>query len=333
MSTHSPTPTRAEREAAEWLTILNQKLVTLDQQTQFERWLAADAEHARAYERGKGILQLTSEFSDLLAEAREHENIARDSRRSRLRYVALAASLVLAVGLTFLAAREFGWFGLGNQFETSTAQVKDIQLEDGTLVTLGAASRIAVDFSAHERRVTLTRGEAFFEVTRDTSRPFLVMADNTTVRVLGTKFDVHYGQQAVRVAVVEGRVEVMQDVARKPSTPTPEPARTELLMAGDTAVATQAGAIVTANDPNKEDFGAWRQGRLVYVDARLKDIVSDMDRYFDGDVTLADESLGEEQLTITFRADEIDRGLQLLEQALPVRVVRTSPEQIVLARR
>ena len=243
----------------------------------------------------------------------------------------MAASAVLALGAVLFAASEFSGFGLGHKFETATAQVKDIQLDDGTLVTLGADSKIAVEFGKHERRVQLTRGEAFFEVTRDTNRLFLVMAGDTVVRVLGTKVNVHYEQQPVRVAVVEGRVEVMHADLVKVATPKQKPAQRQLLAAGDTAVATQAGAVVTSSHANKEDLGAWRQGRLVYVDARLKDIISDMNRYFDGEIQLANEGLGERQLTITFRADEIDRGIELIEGALAVRVVRSGPKQVMLA--
>jgi transmembrane sensor len=329
----SPTPTRAEIEAAEWLTTLNQRLVTLEQRTRFEEWLRADPEHARAYERSKSVFQVASSLSTMLEETIEEDRRERESRRRRMRNVAMAASLVLSVGAAFFLAREFDWPGRGDRFETSTAQVKDVQLEDGTLVTLGAASGIAVDFGKRERRVKLIRGQAFFEVARDTSRPFLVTAGDTVVRVLGTKFDVHYGQQAVRVAVVEGRVEVMRAADLEKIELTPAPASKEVLTVGDTAVATESGDIVISSHPNKEDFGAWRQGRLVYVDARLTDIVSDMDRYFDGELELADEALGERQLTITFRANEIDRALELLEAALPLRAVRTSQKKIVLTRR
>ena len=138
---------------------------------------------------------------------------------------------------------------------------------------------------------------------------------------------------AVRVAVVEGRVEVMHAALATVAAPKQEPLQRQLLAAGDTAVATKAGAVMTSSHANKEDLGAWRQGRLVYVDARLEDVISDMNRYFDGEIQLANEGLGERQLTITFRADEIDRGIELIEGALPVRVVRTGQKKVMLAER
>ncbi len=334
MSIKSPAPTCAQIEAGEWLTIMSQRLVSIDQRNEFQAWLEADPEHVRAYEAGKDLFQNAGACADLLKEARAEETALLELRRKRLRYAGMAAGAVLAASAALFAARELSWSWPGRGFETVTGQVKDVQLDDGTLVTLGAASQIEIEFGKHERRVELARGEAFFEVARDTRRPFLVTAGDTLIRVLGTKFDVHYGQRAVRVAVADGRVEVMHAPEAIASAPQHGSAQRQLLAAGETAVATKAGAIITSiHQANKEDLGAWRQGRLVYVDARLKEIVSDMNRYFDGEIQLADAGLGERQLTMTFRADEIEQGIELIEGALPVRAVRTGKKKVLLAYR
>jgi transmembrane sensor len=332
MNAKPSTPTRAEIEAGEWLATMSQRLVTIDQRNEFEAWLKASPEHARAYETGKDVFQLATTCSDLLADTRAEEEAEFQSRRKRLKYSVVAAGVIVALSAVFFAGQEFSWFGSGKKFETSTAQVKDFRLDDGTLVTLGAASEVAVEFDKNERRVRLRRGEAFFEVTRDTNRPFVVMAGDTAVRVLGTQFNVHYGADAVRVAVAEGRVEVVK-ADETATAPVETPTTRAVLTAGETAVATRTGGIITSSSDDKEDLAAWRQGRLVYVDARLRDVVSDMNRYFDGEIELADEKLGERQLTITFRSDEIDRGLDMLHGVLPVQVVRTAPNRILLTRR
>lgn len=333
MSIKPSTPTQAEVEAGEWLAMMSQRLVTIDQRKQFENWLKANPEHARAYETGNEVFQMAATCSDLLEETRAEEAAVRKSRRRKLKYSAVAASALVALGAIFFAVRDFSGFGLGKKFETSTAQVKDFQLDDGTRVTLGAASEMTVEFGKKERRVQLRHGEAFFEVTRDTSRPFVVVAGETVVRVLGTQFNVHYGKDAVRVAVAEGRVEVVQADNETATASLHTLSKRAILTAGETAVATRAGDIVTSSDADKEGLAAWRQGRLVYVDARLRDVVSDMNRYFDGEIEVADEELGQRELTITFRSEEIDRGLDLLERALPVHAIRTGPKRILLTRR
>jgi transmembrane sensor len=337
----SPRPaafSRVETEASEWLVAMSDRTVSLKQRNQFEAWLRADPEHVRIYQVQKAAWSAVGDMRHLLDEMPEASISSLSTLGVRVfspraRYFALAAVLLVAlVGGGFLAER-LSLFSRPDGFETTTAQVKDVKLEDGTLVTLGASSRIQVSFNKKERRVVLTRGEAFFEVTRDTARPFYVAAGNTLVRVVGTKFDVHYGLEAVRVSVVEGRVEVMKSDEASVAAPTRKRRTLQVLTAGEAAVSEPSGRIATANNLNTEDLGAWRQGRFVYVDAHLRDVIADINRYYDGNIEVADDKVGDLQLTTAFRADQIDRMLEVLERALPIEVTRTGEHRIVLSER
>jgi len=351
---------RIEVEASEWLVAMSDRSVSLEERSRFEAWLSTDPEHERIYQIQKTawstvarMPQLLDETSPLDASLLRHSPLQPAGREitgfdrqpeglagflegekvlgaPRMKYFALAAALALITIGLFLARNQFPFFKTGDAFETSVAQVKDVKLSDDTLVTLGASSHIDVDFRKSERRVVLTRGEAFFEVTRDTSRPFFVTAGQTLVRVVGTKFDVHYGTEAVRVAVLEGRVEILKaDDAT--FTTTQKTAVKQVLTAGRAAVAEPTGEIATTDSVKTEDLGAWRHGRLVYVDTRLRDVVADINRYYNGKIDLADGSTGEMRLTTAFRVDQIDRMLEVLQRALPVDAMRTADGRIVLS--
>lgn len=333
MSVTSSSFSRIEIEASEWLVAMSDRTVSLEERAKFESWLKADPEHARIYGAQKSAWHATARMPHLLEEALASELPVSSSRHSPSWYAAIAASFALVALAGVLAVSHFGWPWRGTQYETAAAQVKDVKLEDGTLVTLGAASHIDVEFGKGVRRVLLTRGEAFFEVARDTNRPFVVTAGDTQVRVLGTKFDVHYGPRTVRVSVLEGRVEVVK-VGEEVGAATPHPdARKQVLTAGEAAIAEKSGVIATTASLKSEDLGAWRQGRLVYVDARLRDVVADINRYYDGRIELADDTVGDMQLTAAFRADQIGRMLEVLEGSLPVRVERPDDDRIVLSSR
>lgn len=320
---------RIECKASEWLVAMSDRTVSLEQRLHFETWLNADAEHQRVYEAQKAAWTAVTRMRSVFGEA-SGESRSRDRSR-RAAGFAIAASLALvAVGL-FIGYR-ISSFNADPIYATSIGQVRDIKLSDDTLVTLGASSRIDVDFSEHERRVTLTQGEAFFEVTRDTSRPFFVTAGATLVRVVGTKFDVHHGASTVRVSVAEGRVEVMQADAKIP-VPVAATHQIQVLTAGQAAVAEISGRVVETDTVDQEDLGAWRSGRLVYVDSRLRDVVADINRYYDGRIELADEAIGDTQLTAAFRVDQIDRMLEVLQGALPVRATQTADGRIVISRK
>jgi transmembrane sensor len=316
-----------EEQASEWLVLLSERTVSLDARARFQDWLRADPEHARVYEAQKAAFHVASGMGHLLEETQAE--IASHSRNYRL--AAIAAGVVVALLLGAFSAHRLGWLGGVRPFETRVAQVKDIELADGTRVTLGARSHLDVQFRSDERWVRLTSGEAFFEVARDSRRPFYVAAGSTVIRVLGTKFDVHVGEKAVRVAVLEGRVAVASSAQ---SLAEPAQAReAETLGAGEIAVAARNGDIATDRTLDREDLGAWRQGRLVYVDARLRDVVADISRYYDGRIELADDAVGDMQLTVAFRADQIDRMLEVLESALPVQADHIGTDRIVLRSR
>jgi transmembrane sensor len=100
-----------------------------------------------------------------------------------------------------------------NQFTNKTANRKTFRLPDGSQVTLEPGARLFFprSFEANERRVYLT-GDVFFDIARDTSRPFYVHANNIVTKVLGTSFTIkeNKNKNSIEVAVLTGVVEVQQ---------------------------------------------------------------------------------------------------------------------------
>ncbi len=333
-----------EIEASEWLLAMNDRSVSLQDRAHFEAWLAADPEHERIYRLQKSAWSAVAAMPELLHELREEEArpisritaIPAVSRRNRISArtmrAALAATValcavalvVLTGGAPRLVAYAERLFSPSDTFATAVAQIKDVQLEDGSLVTLGAASELDVSFTPTERRVVLGRGEAYFEVTKDPARPFFVDAGNATVRVVGTRFDVHYGTDTVRIAVLEGGVEAA--TSHQHGSPS-----IQVLTAGDILTLDPAGKPAAIRTFAQDHIASWRTGRLVYVDARLRDVVADINRYYDGEITLADDRLGDLQFTASLRPDQIDRMLEMLTSVLPIEAERVADRHIVLS--
>src|SRR6202012_1272555 len=109
-------------------------------------------------------------------------------------------------------------------YETAIGRQKKITLADGSSVVLNTDSRMEVNFSGNRREVHLMRGEAYFDVVHDETRPFTVYANSYVVRDIGTAFDVHMSRgDVVEVNVTKGVVEFtpmtgapVLDVAKKP---------------------------------------------------------------------------------------------------------------------
>ncbi|MGH8063087.1 MAG: FecR family protein, partial [Pseudoxanthomonas sp.] len=126
-------------------------------------------------------------------------------RPSRLpRYVGAAASLVLAVSLGW------GWMQYTAveqaAYSTPMGSVRTVLLSDGSQATLSSDSRIRIALSHGERHIDLQQGEAYFEVSKDPGRPFVVVAGERQVVAVGTRFAVRRDRSDLRVVVTEGTV-------------------------------------------------------------------------------------------------------------------------------
>lgn len=208
---------KIEKQAYDWLALMQSDCKTGEEQSQFQFWLDADVQHREVFE------EVSSLWEDLGAlrgelDASTYQHFGSDTLRDKIVFAfGLRPAVLLSVFTVFVLVL-LGFYivpgsfpGItSDDFSTSTAQIREIELDDDSVVTLGAQSAIEVDYSEGERRVELLSGEAFFDVERDETRPFVVDVGDAQIRVLGTKFEVRRSEQGVRVSVLEGKVEVIQ---------------------------------------------------------------------------------------------------------------------------
>lgn len=315
-STSDPDQARIDAAAAEWLVRRGDAAHASADDEEFYAWLEADPRHGETYDALARTLEDVGELKELADLPRP--------RRHWLRRLAPAGAMALAAALALIVFAPNFASAPTNSFATEVGQTRVVSLADGSTVTLGADSHIDVRFEDRERRVVLASGEAFFEVAHDESRPFFVEAGGTLVRVVGTKFDVHRGVEGVRVSVQEGRVEVRDARAVTLSGPA-----VRVLTAGQrTDVQERPTYIAIASVPPPVEPvtvappGSWRDGRLAYDDARLEEVVADINRYYAPGVRLANPATNEVRVTASFRVNEIPAFLDALGETLPVAVSR-----------
>lgn len=349
--------------ARHWLLRLSLESPTEQERAQFAAWYAQDPRHAAAYRRFESIWQDAALLKELEPLARVPS--ARDPWWRRLRASLTVYPLRWAASASLTAAiAAFGFWSLltPTHYATGIAQVRDIHLSDGTEITLGANSSLAVAFRRHERRVTLTSGVAFFSVVKNPSRPFIVLAGDEEVRDVGTQFEVRREPTGMRVAVLEGTVEVMPVPNRASETggdarhlrrllPT-MPASNISVRNGApiapillTANASSAPRILTAGrqvtigpdgvipDPQvmpSVQPAAWRYGRLVYVDTPVKDIIADANRYSHEPIRIEDARVADMRVSITYPSDQIEQMVSALARSLSLKVERREGGGILL---
>jgi transmembrane sensor len=209
---------------------------------------------------------------------------------------------------------------------TGTAEIRTFTLEDGSRVTLGADSAIAVDYGAGQRRIDLLRGEAFFEVAHDPTRPFRVATGELESVALGTQFDVHRSKEGITVAVAEGSVGIatagIVGGGMVPSDP---------LQAGDWARFDWSGHRIAHGQSDPAAAGAWRVGRLVVGDWPLNEVVDQLRRYYGG-IILSDDALAGLRVTGTYWLADPVAALRAATYPHGVTVRQVVPWVIVLSR-
>ncbi|MBL4838697.1 MAG: FecR domain-containing protein [Kordiimonadaceae bacterium] len=265
----------------------------------------------------------------------------------------VAVGLAVAMGVMSLVGVSMVEFSNVRTYSTETAEILEIRLADGSQVTLGARSQIDVLYSEEERRVTLLNGEAFFAVEKDKSRPFFVLSNGTQIQVVGTKFNVHKGPAGLRVAVEEGIVEVSiphqetpearvsipaDDMASfvKPDVQSTEKTEVALapkavLAAGEQIISDHEGVLsdIKANDSTALP-SAWRDGRLIYSNARFSELVADINRYYEGHIGLGSKEVGDMRISGVFWTSKINDLIEALPEYLPVELQNKSDDLIII---
>lgn len=149
-------------------------------------------------------------------------------------------------------------------------------LEDGTRVWLNASSsmRFPTAFRGKAREVTV-EGEAYLEVARNMSMPFLVQAGGVQVRVLGTRFNVnaYTDEPEIRTTLLDGAVQIIKD-------------KTEvMLQPGEQASCKPDGTVNTVKDPDVVDAAmAWRSGYFSFDKDNIQTVMRQISRWYDVDI-------------------------------------------------
>ncbi len=239
--------------------------------------------------------------------------------------VAATASAVVLMGVMVAG---LWWQGLigGSVFRTSTGERRDVALQDGSTLRLGPQTRVRVQLTRGERRVVLEAGEAVFKVAKDVARPFLVDADGTRVRAVGTEFGVEKRAGGVLVTVAEGRVAISRSETFLSSpTNAPDANAVVALAAGEQLSVPSKGARRTSiRKVDTASSLAWANGRLIFDNDSLATVVDRFNQYNSVQIKVTDQQLATRRISGSFDATDLDSLLGFLKSAVPVEIQRES---------
>lgn len=306
-------------EAADWLD--RQDELTAGERAAFQTWLAASPDHARAYAMMRGAMR-----DPALLEASSAVREPRFLDARRLGWVAAGLAVAAAVVVMLLVRAPAptpvpASVVASQDYATGLAQRADWRLADNSHLYLNADSRISVQYQARARNLSLARGEAIFEVAKDPSRPFHVMAHAVTVTAVGTMFGVDLINDAVGVRVYHGVVTVAQADGQRATL------RKGDWMMLDPRLGPQSGHF----DP--VTYQTWRTGWLEADKMPLSYVVAKLNRYAGHPIVIGDAALAAMQLTGRFQLSDTDATLKLIAATLNVSPVKRDGRIYLMARR
>lgn len=339
-------PDGAQEEAADWLIRLSDAPDDPVLAEQFQGWLAAARQHQIAWDRvclawnlldavpaaAPGTMPTMARPATAPlppprppaptrrrpapGSAHGRERTGRAPHRWRLVTVAAAAAACLGIWLSGALVL------LDADYVTGIGETRTVRLEDGSTVTLAAGSALSARFAEGRRSIELLSGEAYFDVVRDPARPFVVAAGDTKVEVLGTAFDVRLGTASSDVALARGSVRASFGAGAQSAQMTP----------GDVLRFDDATRTLTRDRVPVDEIGAWREGRLVVVDARLGAVVEQIRRYHHAWIALPDAALADERVTGIYDLRQPDQALGALVEPFGGKVHSASAYLRVITR-
>lgn len=299
-----PDPTACDSamdEALDWLIRL--QCASAEDTRAFEAWLEANPANAQAYVDAEALWQgdTLRQAASQLAQAR------RPSRLARLRphWKPLAAAAVLLVGV----------FTLGNlpvrlqaDHLTVVGERQRLQLDDGSRVLLNTNSAFSSDIDARQRVARLYQGEAFFEVPGGQAQPLELRAGPVRASVRDSDFAVRYLDGEAQVRVQRGDVDLQASSDQRIR-----------LSSGDSIRVGPNGFGQRERVDTQKDL-AWVQGRLIFENCPLNQVLAELRRYYPGLIISRNERLEQVAVTGNYRLDQPVETLRALAHITSARL-------------
>ncbi len=325
---------KIEAQARDWFMLQQERPLTESEQLRFNAWLQLDQQNSQSYQLLENIWQGLGEIDTDSLQQTSAEGTGSWINRC-LSFVSELLSPVVAMPkyagaafASFLLVSMLWFSGVTTdypqEYQSKVGELQSLALDDGTKVTLGADSHIEFELFDDRRMVRLIKGQAFFDVAKDPHKPFYVDAGRAGVMVVGTRFEVYKQLGSVKISVEEGVVKVA-------------PLVTDDFLGAKVKTLT-AGKQVSAKNHNLGDIeeidesliSPWREGRLVYRDAVLSDVVFDINRYRQSKIVLGSDSLKKLKVTTSLSVDQTDSVVTMLEQSLPVVAHQETEDRILI---
>lgn len=307
--------------------ITNRLLGTISEEESMflDDWIEQSIENRRLYSEQKKLWNLFEIHQKVqrIDERRAYQKISNQIfSRKRINFLGWMQRVAAILLLPVIAMSVFYFYSeqtSHNQFttvyntvETPLGMRSSLTLPDGTKVWLNAGSSISypVLFARGSRTISLT-GEAYFEVKKDKSWPFVVSTKDMNIMVSGTTFNcnAYPENDQVQTVLVEGEVTLVNQSSTELATMHP----------GELATFNSSNQQITKTKTDLQKYVAWKSGKLMFRDDKMNKVVEKLERWYNVEFEIEDHEIANYVYTATFVDESLDQVLKMLTLSAPIR--------------
>ena len=295
---------------------------TAEEKSALSAWVQASAENRKAYDDFHRLFHLKHdeafpEFNSAAEWGRLEQAISntRDARGTFFRefnWLRVAATVLLLAASLFLIREMVRERSIVHESGEDQMVVK---LHDGSSILLKPHSTLthSTDFNDQVREVSL-KGDAYFDVMSGSQKPFIITADESTIRVVGTAFMV-----SAKPSREDNIVEVMEGLVRVSFAGSD--ADFVRLSAGEKLVLNKKARTMIHKTISKDNILAWKDKKLVFKKTSLEEVVDVVERYFDVEILVTNPLLLKCRFTSTFNDPSVEEVMEALSVSLDMDVL------------
>jgi len=302
---------REPATAAEWFAARHAGHDT-ELERRFCAWLAASRQHFEDY----ALCELTWELAASAAVGISQAPVSTAWYRRPWSLAAAAAMLLL-----------FAFFGVMHLssapvvlWQTQPGEQRSLSLADGSHIVMNTRSILEIRMGARRREVRLLKGEAYFEVAHDESRPFVVATPLGYVRAVGTRFDVLMDEERVEVAMAEGKVMVRSTLPGAPEV---------LAVAGMSATLLSGSAAPHLQPADLNRIENWRARRIEFDRVPLGTALREFSRYTPVPITPGSAEIAQMPISAVLKAGDVAALRATLKGAFGLQVIESRDGLVV----
>lgn len=316
---------------------------TMQEQAQLDTWIAQSVDNKQLFDSysqvwnitdvqpKESLIDIEAEWAQLQSRLSQTSNVININSSKRFTFLKIAAIAIIlicsGIGIALLfnvvtidqmagvIPIEFKGAQYNNEFATGT-NMQTKTLADGSQITLNAHAKISYSsvFKGNKRAVKL-EGEAFFEVTPDATKPFIIDAGAVYVEVLGTSFLVNADNTSDSVVIIvnTGKVEV---------TDKSDDQNTLILLPGERAVFYKKNSILEKEENKDENYISWKSGKIIFNDSKLTQITRTLNKVYKVKIIINNDEIKDCRVTATFANQPLSTILTVISATLDVAVIK-----------